>query len=359
VKLAPCVDEPTKAGDRSSVQLCDRTSAGREIVAHDSRGFAAGTRRRLERPVHAESGLRQAMNLVGPLGPARHDAGPQRHDARIISVRPVAIGVLHPGEMGAALGAALRAKGETVLWASSGRSAATAHRAEEAGLEDVVTLQELARRSDVVLAVCPPHAAVELARSMPPFAGVYVDANAVSPGTARTIAGLVSRYVDGGIVGPPPHSPGSTRLYVSGEEAPSIAALFAGTTVDARTVSGDAAAASAVKMAFAAWTKGTAALLLGVRAVARAEGVEATLLDEWRTSLPRLPEQSVAAAGSALTKGWRWVGEMNEIAETFAAAGLPDGFHRAAAEIYARTPRAPADPDSSLERVLAAIADAA
>ena len=102
------------------------------------------------------------------------------------------VGVLHPGEMGAALGAALRAKGETVLWASTGRSPATAYRASTAGLTDVVTVEELARRSEVIVAVCPPHAALELARSMPPFAGVYVDANAVSPATARTIAGSVS-----------------------------------------------------------------------------------------------------------------------------------------------------------------------
>src|SRR5215813_11621364 len=104
--------------------------------------------------------------------------------------------------MGAALGAALRAKGETVVWASFGRSTATAARADSAGLEDVVTLEELVWRSDVVLSVCPPHAAVELARSLPPFGGVYADVNAVSPATARTIAGVVDRYVDGGIVGP-------------------------------------------------------------------------------------------------------------------------------------------------------------
>jgi 3-hydroxyisobutyrate dehydrogenase-like beta-hydroxyacid dehydrogenase len=258
--------------------------------------------------------------------------------------------------MGTALGAALRAKGEAVLWASSGRSATTADRAGKAGLEDVVTVEELARRSEVILAVCPPHAAVEVARSMPPFAGVYLDANAVSPTTARTIAGLVSRYVDGGIIGPPPRNQGTTRLYLSGDETPVVVDLFAGTIVETRVVSEHLAAASAVKMAFAAWTKGTSALLLAVRAVARAEGVEDTLLAEWRASLPQLPEQSVAAARSALAKGWRWVGEMTEIADTFTAAGLPDGFHRAAAEIYRRSPHAPAEADvKNLERVLAAI----
>ena len=91
-------------------------------------------------------------------------------------------------------------------------------------------------------------------------------------------------------------------------------------------------------MAYAGWTKGSSALLLAIRALARAEGVEDTLLEEWRTSLPQLEDRSVAAARSAQKKGWRWIGEMEEIARTFGAAGLPDGFHRAAAEIYRRGP---------------------
>jgi 3-hydroxyisobutyrate dehydrogenase-like beta-hydroxyacid dehydrogenase len=257
--------------------------------------------------------------------------------------------------MGAALGAALRAKGESVLWASSGRSAATAERAAEADLEDVGTVEELARRSEVIFALCPPAAAVEVARSVPRFAGIYVDANAVSPATARTIAGLAGRFVDGGVVGPPPREQGSTRLYLSGGEAPQVADLFTDTVVDARVVSEDIAAASAVKMTFAAWTKGTAALLLAIRAVARAEGVEETLLDEWRTSLPQLLERSDGAGRSAVRKGWRWIAEMDEIADTFAAAGLPDGFHRAAAEIYRRSAATPANAGADLDGVLTSI----
>ena len=112
------------------------------------------------------------------------------------------------------------------------------------------------------------------------------------------------------------------------------AGLFAGTLVDTRILAAEIGAASAVKMAYAAWTKGTAALLLGIRALARAEDVEPALLEEWRLSLPDLEEQSNRAARTAAAKGWRWVGEMEEIAATFAAAGLPDGFHLAAAEVF-------------------------
>jgi 3-hydroxyisobutyrate dehydrogenase-like beta-hydroxyacid dehydrogenase len=266
------------------------------------------------------------------------------------------VGLLHPGEMGATLGSVLREAGHTVLWASSERSAATARRAGAAGLEDARTVLELARRSEVILSVCPPHAAEDVARAVSGFLGVFVDANAVSPATTRAVGDVVeaggARFVDGGIVGSPPAAPGLTRLYLSGVEAPAVAGLFDGTLVDARVLSDEVGAASAMKLVYAAWTKGTAALLLAIRATARANGVESALEAEWRESLPTLPDRSVAAARSAGAKGWRWSFEMKEIAATFAAAGLPDGFHRAAAEVFRRSPRIDG---ATLDEVLAAL----
>jgi 3-hydroxyisobutyrate dehydrogenase-like beta-hydroxyacid dehydrogenase len=244
------------------------------------------------------------------------------------------VGVLHPGEMGAAVAAALRGHGETVLWASAGRSAATAERARQADLEDAGDIAELCRRCEVLLSICPPHAALDVAREASGFAGTYVDANAISPETARTIAGLHERFADGGIVGPPPLAAGRTRLYLSGGEAESIAGLFAGTVVDARVISSKPGAASALKASYAGWTKGSAALLLTQRALARAEGVEDVLLEEWRLSLPELEEEYASAARSAERKGWRWIGEMDEIARSMAARDLPTGFHEAAAEVF-------------------------
>jgi 3-hydroxyisobutyrate dehydrogenase-like beta-hydroxyacid dehydrogenase len=248
------------------------------------------------------------------------------------------VGLLHPGEMGAAVGAALRGRGDRVVWASEGRTTETRRRAEEAELEDAGSVEELVRRSDVILSVCPPHAALEVAGAVAGFGGVFVDANAIAPGTAREVEAVIAAgggdCVDGGIVGAPPRAAGTTRLYLSGPEAESVAGLFAGSVVDARVLSGEVGTASALKMTYAAWTKGTAALLLAIGELARAEGVEPALHEEWRSSLPDLPEGSQRAARSAKAKGWRWVGEMEEIAATFAAAGLPDGFHRAAAEVF-------------------------
>ena len=248
------------------------------------------------------------------------------------------IGLMHPGEMGAALGARLRERGHAVAWAAEGRSGATRARAAAAGLRDAGAIGAFLDECAVVLSVCPPHAALEVARAVAGYRGVFVDANAVSPATAAQIGRVVedggARFVDGGIVGPPPERAGTTRLYLSGGAASDVAALFAGTPVEAPVLGAEPGTASALKMAYAAWTKGTAAMLLAIRDAARAAGVEDALLAEWERSQPDVPARLAAADDAATRKGWRWVAEMEEIAATLAASGQPDGFHRAAAEIF-------------------------
>jgi 3-hydroxyisobutyrate dehydrogenase-like beta-hydroxyacid dehydrogenase len=253
------------------------------------------------------------------------------------------IGIVHPGEMGAGVAASLGGAGHQLLWAGEGRSAQTTARAQKAGLQDAGTLASVVARAELIFSICPPHAALDVAHAVAGFEGIYVDANAVSPQTTRAVATIVTdgggRFVDGGIVGPPPLTAGSTRLYLSGHAAAVVASLFSGTLLDARVVSSNVGAASALKMAYAGWTKGRAALLLSVRELAVREGVEPALLEEWELSQPQAPAAWEAALRSARAKGWRWTGEMEQIAESFSAAGLPEGFHRAAAEVYASYPR--------------------
>jgi 3-hydroxyisobutyrate dehydrogenase-like beta-hydroxyacid dehydrogenase len=252
------------------------------------------------------------------------------------------IGILHPGDMGSVVGACAVAGGSRVLWASEGRSAGSRERAGAAGLEDAGTVAALVAASDVVLSVCPPHAAIDLARDVASrrFAGLFVDANAVAPATAREIGAIVeaggAAFVDGGLIGPPPRNAGSTRLYLSGREAKRAAALFEASALEAIAIGDGPGAASALKMAYAAYTKGSSALLMAIRALAASEGVDDALLAEWRRSQPELPKRSEAAARDNARKAWRFVGEMEEIAATFTAAGLPGGFHEAAAVIYER-----------------------
>jgi 3-hydroxyisobutyrate dehydrogenase-like beta-hydroxyacid dehydrogenase len=242
------------------------------------------------------------------------------------------VGILHPGEMGAAVGVALRGNGHDVLWASQGRSPETVRRAGESGLRDVVSIGALLAEADVVFSIVPPHAASAVAADAVGLVGLFVDANAVSPATAGGLP--PARLVDGGLIGPPPVEPGTTRLYLSGDEAETVAALFAGSPLEARVLEGGVGAASALKMTYAAWSKGTAALVLAIRDVAQANGVEGPLFAEWNESAPELPSRLARAEQSAETKGWRWIGELEQIADTFAEAGQPDGFHRAAAQVY-------------------------
>jgi len=205
--------------------------------------------------------------------------------------------------MGAAVGNLLDAE---VLWCSEGRSDAT--RARAANFRDV-SWDELLR-ADVLLSIVPPHAALDVARAAQGFAGIYIDANAISPMRAQEIAALQPRFVDGAIIG----SPDDPQLYLSEDVLPI-----------ARVVRNP----SALKMAYAAWSKGSGAMLLAIERVARHYDVWDEL--PWDEELRARVE---SAHRSADAKGWRWIGEMEEIADTFAAAGVPDGFHRAAAEVY-------------------------
>jgi len=255
------------------------------------------------------------------------------------------VGLLYPGEMGSVVGECLRAGGAPVVWPSAGRTEASRRRARAVGLEDLGTLAAVIAASDFVLSVCPPGSATEVARQVAAagFRGLYVDANAVAPGTARRVGAIVgaagAELVDGGIIGPPPRESGTTRLYLAGPRAGEVAGLFKGSTLEAVVMPGDVGTASALKMAYAAWTKGSSALLLAVRALAIQEGVDGALRAEWERSQPGLGARSEAAVAANAKKAWRFVGEMEEIAATFAAAGLPAGFHEACAAIYRRLER--------------------
>ncbi len=257
-----------------------------------------------------------------------------------MNVKTVAL--LHPGNMGVTIGVAAASSGARVIWVSHQRSKATQDRARQAGLVDVENLTNAVRESGVILSVCPPHAALELARSVVErnFSGIYVDANAVSRATAEQIGETVTKagasFVDGGIIGSPVKRPGTTRLYLSGARAQEVAELFSGSMLEARAIGEEPGSASALKMAYAAWTKCTDALILAIRALAAREGVDKALLEEWGLSQPDLERRSIQAAAVAAPKAWRYVGEMREIAATFEVAGLPSGFHDAAADIYER-----------------------
>ena len=273
-----------------------------------------------------------------------------------------AVGIINPGAMGISIAASAQAAGQTVYWASAGRSAATRQRAQQHNLLDMDTLAQLCKRCDVIICVCPPHAAESVAEAVlaAGFGGLYCDGNAIAPQKARRIGERMMTagidFVDGGIIGPPAWEAGTTRFYLSGKSAPQIANLFDGSVTEAIVIGEEVGRASALKMVFAAQTKGTTALLSAVQATAEAMGVRGDLDAEWSRRLPDAAESRAKQVRTVTAKAWRFTGEMQEIAATFAEAGLPDGFHLAAYEVYRRMAGfKDADELPALDEVLAAL----
>lgn len=245
------------------------------------------------------------------------------------------VGVVHPGSMGAAVaGAAL----SSVRWASEARSEATAERARVHRLEDSGSLGQLVVDADVIVSICPPAAACEVAGAVAEagFDGIFVDANAISPATAMEIAERFDRFVDAGIIGPPPIERGSTRLYLAGDDASVVAELWSGSLLEPVVMDGQVGSASALKVAYAGYTKGSAALLITMAAYATSVGVAEELFAEWDMSMPGVKDRLVRTTAGVGPKAWRFVGEMDEIARSLELVDLPPDFHEAAAEIYSR-----------------------
>jgi 3-hydroxyisobutyrate dehydrogenase-like beta-hydroxyacid dehydrogenase len=213
-----------------------------------------------------------------------------------------------------------------------------------------------------LISVCPPHAAEEVADQVLSygFRGLYLDANAISPQRAIRIGERMgaagASFVDGGIVGGPAWEPNSTWLYLSGEEAAAIADCFAAGPLETIIIGQASGKASALKMCYAAWTKGSTALLCAILATSAELGVWDDLEQQWERNWPGFAEQSVNRVRRVTAKAWRFAGEMDEISATLAEAGLPGGFHAAAADLYRRIAHLKDTPSTpSLAEVLAAL----
>ena len=255
------------------------------------------------------------------------------------------IAIMSPGDMGHAVGAVLRQAGLRVITQLDGRSGRTRALAARAGIEQVADDDTLVRAADIVLSILVPAEALALAERI---AGavrgtgatpLYVDCNAIAPQTARQVAEIVegagARFVDAGIIGPPPQSGAtSTRFYASGGDAATFARLkdFG---LEVRVVGDRPGQASALKMCYAALTKGTTALMTELSIAAERLGVSDALRAEFAESQPAMLERMQRAVPAMVPKAHRWVGEMAEIARTFEACGLTPRTFEGAAELYA------------------------
>jgi len=252
------------------------------------------------------------------------------------------IGILHPGEMGVSIAASARNSGYPVYWVSENRSGQTRSRAEDHGLIETESIFELCEICDIIICVCPPHAAEEVARLViaGKFQGTYVDANAISPQRAARIEEMMREanihFIDGSIIGGPAWKPGETVLYLSGKNADDVANCFKNGPLSTKIIGEVVGKASALKMCYAAYSKGTTALLSAILATAESLGVRKELYQQWDLDDPAFSGQAHRRVVGAANKAWRFEGEMQEVESTFQAAGLPGGFHAAAAEVYHR-----------------------
>jgi 3-hydroxyisobutyrate dehydrogenase-like beta-hydroxyacid dehydrogenase len=244
--------------------------------------------------------------------------------------------------MGITVAASAQNSDHVVYWVSEGRSPQTRERAEKIGLVDAGSLTHLCELCPVIVSVCPPDSAEAVAQAVLAhgFTGLYIDANAISPQRAVRIGHAVSkagaRFVDGGIIGGPAWKPGTTWLHLSGEAADEAAACFSAGPLETSIIGDGVGKASALKMCFAAYTKGSTALLCATLAAAESLGVRVELARQWARDGSDFAEQASQRAKNVTAKAWRFVGEMEEISATFSEAGVPGEFHLAAAEIYRR-----------------------
>jgi 3-hydroxyisobutyrate dehydrogenase-like beta-hydroxyacid dehydrogenase len=252
------------------------------------------------------------------------------------------IAILHPGQMGISIAAAAKNSGNFVYWVSEQRSSETRTRAEKFELIDAGSLAEVVAEAGLIISICPPDAAEKMAGEVAAagFKGLFVDANAISPQRARRIGDIVTAagatFVDGGIIGGPAWKPGTTWLYLSGPEAQRVAACFSSGPLEVEIIGQEPGQASALKMCYAAYTKGTTALLAAILATAEELDVREALEKEWSRDGSDFAGQTAERVRRVTAKAWRFAGEMEEIAETFESVGLPGGFHLAAADIYQR-----------------------
>jgi 3-hydroxyisobutyrate dehydrogenase-like beta-hydroxyacid dehydrogenase len=255
----------------------------------------------------------------------------------------VTVGVLHPGQMGAAVAAQVRRRGVPVLWCPAGRSPRTAQRAADAGLRPVTNLADLLDHADVVLSICPPAAAEDLARSVAAhgYTGIFVEANAISPARFQRIMAMMdaagAHPLDATIIGPPPRTTTSARLYLAGDPADAavVADLFAPTAVEPVIMTRPPGAASGLKMAYSGYQKAARALAAVAHALATHHQVTEHLLAEAHRNAAS-PLANPAYLPSVAARAWRWAPEMLDVADALAEAGLPAELAHAAAEVLRR-----------------------
>ncbi len=252
------------------------------------------------------------------------------------------IGFLHPGDMGVFLAHSVQNSGYEALWFSEQRSQSTRQRAEQQAMVEVSSLVELCEQSSVIISICPPHAASDVAHQVlqHPFSGIFVEANAISPELSKKLSAAFAKkgvsYVDAAVFGGTNLTSKNTQIFLSGPKADHIASCFSSGPVIPKVISDEIGKASAIKMCRSMYNKGTKAMLYAITSAAEHYGVRDDLARLWDHENTDFSKQTYHSMQQASKKAWRFSGEMDEISSTFHSAGLPDGFSQASSEVYRR-----------------------
>jgi 3-hydroxyisobutyrate dehydrogenase-like beta-hydroxyacid dehydrogenase len=263
--------------------------------------------------------------------------------------------------MGVSVAQSALDSGCEVFWASEGRGSMTRQRASGAGLVDLGTIERLCAECAVILSVCPPEFAADVVEAIGAtgFTGIFADLNSVAPQRKAAFATRMKerriRFADGGIIGLPTRTRGETTMFLSGDAAHEVAACFGNGAISGRVLPGEAGRASALKILFAAYNKGSIALYASLYAAASQYGVVNELREQFAqrgVALATVDAQIIRAA----PKAWRWIAEMDEISSALEAVNLPGDFHRAAAAVYERLARFKDRAGLELSDVLSSVA---
>ena len=254
------------------------------------------------------------------------------------------VAVIAPGAMGAAVGKRLFDNGVKVLTSLKDRSEETKARARAAGMA-AASDKEIAA-ADFILSILPPGDALALAEHFVPALTasnakpVYVDCNAINPGTVERVAAAIAPtgcpFVDAGIIGSPP-KPGDAgpRFYASGAAAVRFATLR-DYGLDIRVLDGAMSAASALKMSYAGITKGTQAIGAAMMLAATRAGSADALFAELQSSQKELFPWLKRSLSQMPPKAYRWVAEMHEIAGFVGDDPAARELYEGAAHFYER-----------------------
>jgi len=252
------------------------------------------------------------------------------------------ITLMSPGEMGSPIAKCIIKSGINVMSPLKNRSSQTVERAKKYGIEDSISLENSIMNSDLIISILVPDAAEDLAKEVSNLSKkldkeiIFADLNAISPETVKkmnsSMSGTKVKFIDGGIIGGPPEGDKMPRIYVSGQNS-NLFSRLDGLGMKVIDMNGSVGDASAMKMAYASITKGYSSLLIAAVTLSIRTNNFEYLMKELEFSQKNV-FNDLKNLKSIPSKAHRWIGEMEEISNTYIENSITGDFHKGSYSIY-------------------------